>query len=155
MSLQEKSELVNTDGTLDPITFLLREYEALREEILKRMEIENQLTGLAMIALGTLATFAVQYQNPLLLLSYPTLAMFLSFGWSHSDNEDRNLYQRAHRSKTWVRLFRLGTFLRCNSQGASVAISLTLTLSFIQQRNFYRDGDICTHTRSIYSASHE
>jgi hypothetical protein len=61
--------------------FLLAEYAKLRDEILKRTEIQHQLISLALIATGTfLAIDSVTAK-----LTYPVLALFLSIAWVQSD----------------------------------------------------------------------
>src|SRR3972149_6861285 len=65
----------------EEIDFLLAEYAKLRDEILKRTEIQHQLISLALVATGTfLAMGSVTAK-----LTYPVLALFLSIAWVKSD----------------------------------------------------------------------
>ena len=67
--------------------FLLTEYSHLRDEILKRTEIQHQLIAMALIATGTfLAMNSVTAK-----LAYPVLALFLSIAWTQSDIRIRQL----------------------------------------------------------------
>ena len=47
--------------------FLISEYSALREEIVKRIEIQHQLLSLALIATGTILTIGFQTSNATLM----------------------------------------------------------------------------------------
>lgn len=64
-----------------PREFYLAEYEALRNEIIKRTEIQHQLISLALIATGTFLTFA----TPTGKLGYPIIGLFLAAAWVHND----------------------------------------------------------------------
>lgn len=44
-------------------SFLLAEYSALRDEIVKRMEIEHQLATSTVIVFGTILGFGFQYSK--------------------------------------------------------------------------------------------
>jgi hypothetical protein len=66
-------------------SLLLAEYTALRDEILKRMDIEHQLATFTLLMFGTILGIGVQYRIAPLILLYPTLALFPSIGWSHTD----------------------------------------------------------------------
>lgn len=57
------------------------EYTSLREEIIKRIEIQHQLLSLALIAPGTVLAIGFQTTNASLLFIYPVLGMFLSAVW--------------------------------------------------------------------------
>src|SRR5438874_3727521 len=72
---------MNTKDT----SLLLAEYNALRDEILKRMDVENQLTAFTIIVFGTIMGIGFQNKATSLILLFPVLALFLSIGWSHSD----------------------------------------------------------------------
>lgn len=67
-------------------SLLLAEYSALRDEIVKRLDVEHQLATFTVFVFGTI--LGIGFQNnkiaPLILI-YPTIALFLSIGWSHSD----------------------------------------------------------------------
>jgi hypothetical protein len=57
-------------GTTKPelTAFKIAQYTALRDEILKRLEMQHQLIALALIALGTLVTLSVKGEIPALVL---------------------------------------------------------------------------------------
>jgi len=70
---------------IDPSAFALAEYNALHSELLKHSDYQHQTIQLAFIAAGTF--FSINSQagvQPLLLLAYPILALFLSLGWAKS-----------------------------------------------------------------------
>lgn len=71
-------------GGDDQPQFLLAEYQALRNEILKRTEIQHQLISIALVALGALISVGMELSPPA-LLAYPMLALFLSAAWSAND----------------------------------------------------------------------
>ena len=60
---------------------LVAEYTALRDEIVKRIEIQHQLVSLALIAPGTVLAIGFQTSSASLMLLYPLLGMFLSAVW--------------------------------------------------------------------------
>jgi hypothetical protein len=65
---------------------MLAEWNGLRAEIIKRMEIRPQILLLAFIVAGTLITFGAQPTTPVLvLLLYPLLSVFLALAWMHND----------------------------------------------------------------------
>jgi hypothetical protein len=66
----------------ESLTFHLAEYKALRDEIVKRIELQNQIFPVLLVAFGTIITVGVQSQNGgLIILLYPIIALFLSFAW--------------------------------------------------------------------------
>jgi len=70
---------------IDPGAFALAEYNALHSELLKHSDYQHQSIQLAFIAAGTFFSINSQYGvQPILLLSYPILALFLSLGWAKS-----------------------------------------------------------------------
>jgi hypothetical protein len=60
---------------------LVAQYTTLRDEIVKRIEIQHQLISLALIAPGTVLAIGFQTSNASLMLIYPLLGMFLSAVW--------------------------------------------------------------------------
>lgn len=64
--------------------FLLAEYAALRQEILKRMETQHQVVSLSLTAFGVLGTVGFN-NNISALLAYPILSLFLAMAWSQND----------------------------------------------------------------------
>jgi hypothetical protein len=87
MSRMQLMDTKETNNVPKDTSFLLAEYTALREETVKRMDIEHQLATFTVIVFGTI--LGIGFQNnkitPLILL-YPTLALFLSIGWSDCDS---------------------------------------------------------------------
>jgi hypothetical protein len=73
----------NTDrGTL----FFVEQFNSLRDEIGRRIDIRQQIMALNLIIAGTLFTLGVQPGIPeTILLFYPLLAMFLAALWAHND----------------------------------------------------------------------
>src|SRR5437764_9499704 len=63
------------------LTALHDVYNNLRQEILKRIEIEHQIISLTLVALGAVLTVGVTNTNATLLLAYPILVMFLAAAW--------------------------------------------------------------------------
>jgi len=59
-------------------TFLVAEYQALRDEIIKRLEIQQQLHLFALVAFGTFLTIGFQSKTVTIPLLYPILALFLA-----------------------------------------------------------------------------
>jgi hypothetical protein len=74
--------------------FLFAEYGKLRDEILKRTDIQHQLLSLALVATGTF----IVIESVTVKLTYPILAFFLSIAWIQSDIRIRQLgiYIREH-----------------------------------------------------------
>ena len=63
--------------------FMLAEYNALREEVLKRVELQQQILSLTLIVFGTILTFGLQVHSASIILLYPTLSFFLAATWAH------------------------------------------------------------------------
>lgn len=60
----------------------LAQFNALRDEIIKRAEFEHQLIALTLAAAGTLAAVGLTVDgSSLALLVYPVLTSFISIGW--------------------------------------------------------------------------
>lgn len=67
------------------VELIVAEYESLRCEILKLIEMQSQLVSLAVIALGTMLSFGLQTQNSALVFVYPFLSLILGISWlNHS-----------------------------------------------------------------------
>ncbi len=73
--------------------FLLAQYTALREEVLKRIEVQHQLILGALVALGTILTISAQGGPTSILLLYSFLALFLALAWSQNDIRNRQITQ--------------------------------------------------------------
>jgi hypothetical protein len=64
---------------------VLAEYNALRAEILKRVEFRFQVINLILIVAGTFLSVGVQASAPAsIVLIYPPLAFFLVVSWVHN-----------------------------------------------------------------------
>ena len=68
----------------DPSKFMLAQFSALREEILKRTEIQHQLITLAVVASGAFLSVNIGGLQTV-PLAYPVLAMFLAAAWSQNN----------------------------------------------------------------------
>jgi hypothetical protein len=74
------------DFSADEASMIRAEFSALRDEILKRSELQHQFVSFALIAAGTFLTVGLQANAPVLvLLLYPALAVFLAAGWAQHD----------------------------------------------------------------------
>lgn len=77
--------------TPETITFLLSEYNALREEIIKRMELQHQVMFLALPVFGTILGAGIQFRSPSIILLYPIIAVFLAATWAFHNSRIREL----------------------------------------------------------------
>ena len=59
------------------------EYTAIRGEILKRIEMRQQLISITLTLAGIFLSIGLT--SEMVTLIYPPLAMFLAFGWSQND----------------------------------------------------------------------
>jgi hypothetical protein len=64
---------------------LLAEYSALREEIVKRIELEYQVIYITLFIFSTMCGFALSYKVSVIILPYPSLCVFLTSAWVNSD----------------------------------------------------------------------
>jgi hypothetical protein len=67
------------------------EYTALSNEILKRIELRQQIVSMTLLFFGTFLGLALTSENKSLLLVYPPIAMFLAVGWSQNDFRIREI----------------------------------------------------------------
>ncbi len=67
------------------LNFLLAEYAALREEIVKRVELQHQLISLSILVAGTFYSVGLQPNSSMVPLIFPFLAMFLAAAWFHNE----------------------------------------------------------------------
>lgn len=74
-------------------SFLLAQYASLREEVLKRVEIQHQLILGTLVAVGSILTVGTQGDSASILLLYPFLAIFLTLAWSQNDHRNRQIAQ--------------------------------------------------------------
>jgi hypothetical protein len=63
--------------------FMLAEYNALRDELLKRAEFQQQILSLTLVIFGTILTFGLQVHSASIILLYPLLSLFLAASWRH------------------------------------------------------------------------
>jgi hypothetical protein len=82
---------ISIENTHDS-AFALAEYAALRDEVLKRIEFQNQILNLTLIILGTFVSVGYQLSNgPVILLIYPLIACILSFSWEQHNLRIRQI----------------------------------------------------------------
>ena len=98
MASEESNSQAGNITTSDQVNLWIAEYNALREEIVKHIEIEHQLISLALIAPGTILTIGFQTNNASLIFLYPILGLFLSIVWLANYESVYNLasYIRTH-----------------------------------------------------------
>jgi len=60
---------------------IIAEYQSLRAEIVKMMEMQSQLVSLAVIGFGAVLSFGFETRNPVVILVYPMLAGILQIYW--------------------------------------------------------------------------
>jgi hypothetical protein len=65
--------------------FRLAEYEALRGELLKRVEIRYQLVLATLVGAGTFLSIGVQFFAAPVVLSFPILVALLAAAWASND----------------------------------------------------------------------
>ena len=64
----------------------LAEYQSLREEILKRIEIRQQVLTFTLVVAGAILSYGTaKPDDGVILLLYPLLALFLAIAWMQSD----------------------------------------------------------------------
>ena len=65
--------------------FAIAQYNALRNEIMKRSEFRYQITSLTLVVVGTFLTFGLQPSAPAhVLFVFPILGCFLTGIWAHN-----------------------------------------------------------------------
>jgi len=75
----------STPASKEIVPEILAEYNALRTDVMQRMEIRHQMVSLALITAGTLFTFGLQKDAPTsILFVYPILACFITGIWAHN-----------------------------------------------------------------------
>ena len=67
------------------------EYNSLRSEIIKRIELRQQLISITLTLAGVFLGIGLGTESVALI--YPPLAMFLAFGWAQNDFRIRNSAQ--------------------------------------------------------------
>lgn len=81
------------------------EYAAIRSEILKRIEMRQQLISITLTLAGIFLSFGLN--NEMVTLVYPPLAMFLAFGWAQND----------------FRIRRMGRYIRDNLESLKIGLN--------------------------------
>ena len=76
---------------IDNGAFALAEYSALRDEILKRIEFQNNILNWTLVIAGSFVGFALQLNNAIILLLYPPIAFGLSASWYQNNLRIRQL----------------------------------------------------------------
>lgn len=82
-----KSDLVHGDSSLEPGIDL--QFNALRQEIIKRIELRHQIAAITLTIAGVVMSFGVT--TGMIALVYPPLAAFLAAGWIHNNLRIRQL----------------------------------------------------------------
>lgn len=70
---------------LETCELLIAEYNSLREEINKRIELEYQLIYLSLSTFGVIIGIGLQNHSSLLITLYPILSIFINLTWVNSD----------------------------------------------------------------------
>jgi hypothetical protein len=78
---------------IDPQKFIELEYQQLRAEILKRIELRHQVIQTTLTFAGILIGVGAQTGNPLLSSLYPPLALCFAMLWAQNDIRGRQLGQ--------------------------------------------------------------
>jgi hypothetical protein len=65
--------------------FFVEQYKVLQQKILKRIEFQYQVIGLALVVLGTILTIGLDRDSASIILVYPFLVLFLASVWSQND----------------------------------------------------------------------
>jgi hypothetical protein len=87
-----KEEQMNTIPDQQPeveVEKLAIEYNALREEIVKKIELRQQFVSITLAIAGVF--FAIGVTTDTVILVYPMLVAFLAIGWSHNDSSIKGL----------------------------------------------------------------
>jgi 8-oxo-dGTP diphosphatase len=69
----------------EPESGALAEYAALRSEILKRVEMRQQILIFTLVIAGTLLTLGLKFDEISVLVIFPILAMLLALVWMQND----------------------------------------------------------------------
>lgn len=70
---------------------MLAEFAALRDEIMRRAEIQHQLLSLAILSAGAIFAAGMQTKHAVIVLAYPMIALFIAVNWSVNDRRSRQL----------------------------------------------------------------
>ena len=75
------------------VELVSEEYKALRDEIVKRIEIDHRILSLSLIALGAVLTAGLETQRAIPILIYPVLELALVFVWVSNSVRINNIRQ--------------------------------------------------------------
>jgi hypothetical protein len=82
----KKDEKKYSKKKINSDVFYIEEYHALRDEILKRMDIRQQLFTFTLVITGTFLSLGLSVESGYkILLVYPLIAMFVAGTWMQSD----------------------------------------------------------------------
>ncbi len=84
---------MNSKFSIDPQRFIELEYGQIKSEILKRIELRQQLIQITLTFGGVLIGTGVQTKNILLSSIYPPLALCFVMLWAQNDIRSRQLGQ--------------------------------------------------------------
>jgi hypothetical protein len=71
--------------------FFLSQFRALRDEMVKHIELRDQLLSIALIAFGSLSAAMAQNPKAPFLFLYPVLALFLASAWGYHERVIRRI----------------------------------------------------------------
>ncbi len=69
----------------EELDLVLVEYKALRDEIVKRIELRQHVIIAAVTIAGVLLSIGVRWQNTMVVMMYPSIATLLAIAWVHHD----------------------------------------------------------------------
>ncbi len=98
--------------------FLLHEYDALRSQRLKEIEVGYPLVSLVRTLFALVLGLQLTDVSVLPLLMYPAVALALSLGWRHSDarSQEKGLSPETQRARNAVmKLYVLGCISSANT----------------------------------------
>ena len=84
---------MSSKASIEPQRFLELEYQQCRAEILKRIELRQQLIQITLTFAGVLIGVGVQSRNMLISSIYPPLAFCFAMLWAQNDIRGRQLGQ--------------------------------------------------------------
>ena len=91
-SIEQDEINVSQEINVAALPLIVAEYTSLRSDILKLIELEQQLASGTILALGVFLTVGMQADKPVsILLLYPMIAAFLAAGWMHKDTRIRQI----------------------------------------------------------------
>ena len=83
--MRPKTLSTELDENSEKSQFVIAEYKALRDEIMKRSEFRYQILSLTLVVAGSLLTFGLQSISPAhVLFVFPIIGCFLSGIWAHN-----------------------------------------------------------------------